>query len=79
VGVADRPVVGGWSVLESAGRERGARSGRGRCSLARGGKEAGGCPGSGRCGKGAPVGRLAVRKRSVPFGERPSGGRGLVG
>jgi len=81
-GIADRPVVGGWSALESAGRERGARSGRGRCSLARGGKEAGGCPGSGRCGKGAPVGWLAIQKRCVPFGERPSmqvGAGGVVG
>jgi len=72
VRVADRPVVGGWSALESAGRERGARSGRERCAGCRGGKEAGGCWGSGRCGKGAPVGWLAVQKRCVPFGERPS-------
>jgi len=82
VRVADRPVVGGWSALESAGRERGARSGRGRGSLSRGGKEAGGWWGSGRCGKGAPIGWMAVRKRSVPVGERPSvlaGAGGVTG
>jgi len=62
--------------------EGGARSGRRRCSLARGGKEAGSCSGSGRCGKGAPIGWMAVRKRSVPFGERPSvlaGAGGVAG
>ena len=82
VRVADRPVVGGWSALESAGRERGARSGRGRGSLSRGGKGAGGWWGSGRCGKGVPVEWLAVRKGSVPFGERPSvlaGAGGVAG
>jgi len=72
VGVADRPVVGGWSFRKSAGRERWARSGKERGSLTWGGKEAGVCSGSGRCGKGAPVEWLAVRKGSVPFGERLS-------
>ena len=71
-GRCPRPVAGGWSFLESVGRERGARSGRGRCSLTWGGKEAGGCSGSGRCGKGALVGWLAVWKCASPFGERPS-------
>jgi len=72
VGVADRPVVGEWSFLESAGRERGVCSGGGRGSLACGGKEAGGCGGSGHCGKGVPVGGLAVRKCASPSGEKPS-------
>jgi len=79
VGVAGWPVVGGRSVRKSGGKERGVCSGGGRSSLAWGGKEAEGCSGSGRCGKGALVERLAVRKCTVPFGERPNGGRGPVG